>query len=356
MTYYDWDEILKQKSNQELKQMLFDEGTGNDIKEKVKQELERRREQDKIEQENIEHGIYPPIPKVKKSDNKIGRGIISYLSFVLVFTLIFDWDLKLLIIITLVLLLHEMGHLLAMKVFGYKDLSLFFLPFFGAAATGEKEQISKKQKATLLLAGPVPGIVLGMILFFTQTNEIMLEASLVLLSLNMLNLLPVYPLDGGQLLSNFIGNHKENFEKVFFLASAAVVVFFAMRWQDYFLLILPLILFLRVSAVNKNQMQRRKLQEAGFDTNKSFSELTRKEYWTIRDQLAKINPVFAKLIKSDKYERSEKENMIINLMKSLFYKAELNDLSMAHKILIIAVWLGSIAIPLIIVLPKLNIF
>jgi Zn-dependent protease len=38
-----------------------------------------------------------------------------------------------------VLLIHELGHFLAMKAFGYKNLNIIFTPPFGAVATGTKE-------------------------------------------------------------------------------------------------------------------------------------------------------------------------------------------------------------------------
>lgn len=45
-----------------------------------------------------------------------------------------------------VLLFHEGGHLLAMKLFGYQDASVLFLPFLGAVATARKDDATLTQK------------------------------------------------------------------------------------------------------------------------------------------------------------------------------------------------------------------
>jgi len=103
------------------------------------------------------------------------------------------------------LLLHEGGHLLAMKLCGYRDTSLLFLPFLGALATAHKDNATLTQKFWISLAGPLPGLILGVLLaIFLQANPggfpgWLTQASWILIGLNLFNLLPVYPLDGGQI-------------------------------------------------------------------------------------------------------------------------------------------------------------
>ena len=46
------------------------------------------------------------------------------------------WSWKTTWILLPVLLFHEAGHYLAMKIFGYRNLKMFFIPLFGAAVTG----------------------------------------------------------------------------------------------------------------------------------------------------------------------------------------------------------------------------
>jgi stage IV sporulation protein FB len=63
----------------------------------------------------------------------------------------------------------------------------------------------------MLLAGPLPGIIIGMALLFLyhqNSNENYYFAALGFLLLNLFNLLPVSPLDGGQFMETmfFSGN------------------------------------------------------------------------------------------------------------------------------------------------------
>ncbi|MDZ8050478.1 MAG: tetratricopeptide repeat protein [Aulosira sp. ZfuVER01] len=103
-----------------------------------------------------------------------------------------------------VLLFHEGGHLLAMKLFGYRDTSVLFIPFLGALATARKDDATLTQKFWISLAGPLPGLILGIgLAIFAPVNSgfpgWVKEASWTLIFLNLFNLLPVYPLDGGQI-------------------------------------------------------------------------------------------------------------------------------------------------------------
>jgi Zn-dependent protease len=109
-----------------------------------------------------------------------------------------------------VLLFHEGGHVLAMKIFGYRDVTMLFIPFLGALATAKKEDASLTEKVLISLAGPVPGLVIGIGLAIAFSNENPLSIvsdnpswimplSWTLIGLNLFNLLPVYPLDGGQI-------------------------------------------------------------------------------------------------------------------------------------------------------------
>ena len=106
-------------------------------------------------------------------------------------------------ILVLVLLIHETGHLIGMKMFGYRDVQMFFVPFFGAAVSGVQKTASSTQHAIVALLGPIPGIVLGIIsgfVFFRTGNDLYAEAASSFLFINGFNLLPFHPLDGGRVL------------------------------------------------------------------------------------------------------------------------------------------------------------
>ncbi len=100
-----------------------------------------------------------------------------------------------------VLLLHEAGHAFAMRAFGYSDVKIFFVPFLGAATGGRKSNAPVWQQALVLLAGPLPGLVLGLgLMWFSPAwLENVPELAPLFVGLNALNLIPADPLDGGRL-------------------------------------------------------------------------------------------------------------------------------------------------------------
>jgi Zn-dependent protease len=103
-----------------------------------------------------------------------------------------------------VLLVHELGHALAMKAFGYRNLQILFIPFFGAVASGSKRNVPPWQEIAVLLAGPLPGIVAGTLLLATlspDASPLLHNVAWSMLILNYINLLPIMPLDGGRILN-----------------------------------------------------------------------------------------------------------------------------------------------------------
>lgn len=106
------------------------------------------------------------------------------------------------LVLVAVLFLHELGHWAAMRLCGYQDTSIFFIPFFGAAASGRSVDGEAWKEGLVLLAGPLPGLLLGIpvlvggVLLHDETAR---RAGYALLGVNAFNLLPLVPLDGGRL-------------------------------------------------------------------------------------------------------------------------------------------------------------
>jgi Zn-dependent protease len=100
--------------------------------------------------------------------------------------------------------LHESGHALAMRALGYRDVHVFFVPLLGAMTIGRPVATSVRNRLIILLAGPVPGLWLGVVLLAIDQvygpERWLRMPALILLILNGLNLLPFTPLDGGRAL------------------------------------------------------------------------------------------------------------------------------------------------------------
>lgn len=99
---------------------------------------------------------------------------------------------------------HEAGHAAAMRMLGYRDVHVFFVPLLGAMTVGRPAATTVRDRLAVLLAGPVPGLWVAVVLLaihqaYAPAGVLRISA-LTLLILNGLNLLPFTPLDGGRAL------------------------------------------------------------------------------------------------------------------------------------------------------------
>jgi len=53
-----------------------------------------------------------------------------------------------------ILFIHETGHWIAMRVFGYRNLRMFFIPLFGAAVMGRHWNVPGWKKASYRWPAP----------------------------------------------------------------------------------------------------------------------------------------------------------------------------------------------------------
>jgi Zn-dependent protease len=121
-----------------------------------------------------------------------------------------------------VILLHEAGHLAAMKALGYRDTKIFFVPFLGAAAVGRREDAAAWQRAVVFLAGPLPGLAIGLVLLLGSwpLPPFFAHVASMLVWLNAFNLLPLEPLDGGRLLNVLVFSRHAAVESAFVVSTS----------------------------------------------------------------------------------------------------------------------------------------
>lgn len=189
------------------------------------------------------------VPPQSYTASAAWRTLASLLLYILVYYALFR-DLRSILLLVIVIIVHETGHFLAMKKFGYRDMKMFFVPFFGAFVSGQSTFASPFQRAIMILAGPLPGILTGIILFsctiFTE-SDFLLQPALLFMLLNAINLLPVSPLDGGQFLQVLYPASNKILQTVFTLVLILVITWLAFRTRNYLLLILDVFLFYRLS-------------------------------------------------------------------------------------------------------------
>jgi Zn-dependent protease len=151
-----------------------------------------------------------------------------------------------------ILFFHELGHYLAMRVFRYRNVRMFFIPFLGAAVIGQNFSAPGWKKVIVALMGPLPGILLGGVLGFGGLwwhKPLWVEVAVLTLVLNALQLLPVMPLDGGRVVHTLFFSRHWMLD-VGFRALAGVVLVGAWFFvHDWVLLIIGGFMLLSVPAL-----------------------------------------------------------------------------------------------------------
>jgi len=309
-----------------------------------------------------QHLVYPAKPEPEnKKGNVWVRSITSLLLYLLIGYYFFNANWLLVLILTAIVIFHEMGHFVAMKIYQYKELGIFFIPLLGAYASGTKREVSQKQSAIILLAGPMPGIIVGMALLFIsnwqaayfsyQSFGLLRMTATLLIFLNVLNLLPIYPLDGGQLLNRLFLDDTNIVAKIFVLASALALGYLITRLAMansllYVLLVFPIMMLVRLVTDNRHDKLTKAVEATGLNLEKTYEELTDAEYWRIRDVLVANHYLpLRNIAPGPPYEYSLNEDKVVTAIENLLQRTIIQDLSWLGKIIIILVWVGSFAVP-----------
>ena len=166
---------------------------------------------------------------------KLNVLLLSLAAFALVWTLQGNGSQSDLVILVGVLIFHELGHAIGMRAFGYRDVSVFFIPLFGAAASGRPRGVARSKQAIVLLLGPLPGLIAGCVLAWIGGSAWLRTTAVMLLWINAINLVPVEPLDGGQLFQVLVFSRHRILELVFRGVTAAVVVAASLYWHFWVL-------------------------------------------------------------------------------------------------------------------------
>ncbi|MFB2924079.1 MULTISPECIES: site-2 protease family protein [Aerosakkonema] len=213
--------------------------------------------------------------------------IVSLVLFVLSFTAFFQAET--LLILIAVLFLHELGHWLAMKLYGYENTSIFFLPFFGAAATGRKDNATLSEKVIVLLAGPLPGLLLGAGIGITmQANgnihdsKVLFMAISLLVVINYLNLLPIMPLDGGRILNILLFSRHPYTDVLFKIITVSIFIFAGFGLGEAPLLPVGFLVAITIPSSFRSAKVLQKLQQMRLHQNEDAENLLASIFHTIK--------------------------------------------------------------------------
>jgi Zn-dependent protease len=137
------------------------------------------------------------LPKIKLLATS-GTMLVSILAYGSI------WGLPFAVGFVLLLLVHEMGHVIALRREGIKASAPMFIPFLGAVISARSLGDNALAEARVGLAGPVLGSIgaAACIPIWLATGDDFWRAlAFVGLFLNLFNLAPVVPLDGGRAMA-----------------------------------------------------------------------------------------------------------------------------------------------------------
>ncbi|MGI8749446.1 MAG: site-2 protease family protein [Thermoleophilaceae bacterium] len=142
-------------------------------------------------------GLLLLLPKLKILTTS-GTMLVSIGAYALI------WGWKFGVGFVLLLFVHEMGHVLQLRREGIKASAPMFIPFLGALVAMKEMPKDAAAEARVGLAGPIVGSLgaLAVLGLYTLTgNELFKALAFVGFFLNLFNLLPVLPLDGGRAMA-----------------------------------------------------------------------------------------------------------------------------------------------------------
>jgi Zn-dependent protease len=203
--------------------------------------------------------------------------VVTMLIFYVGVGLLFDW--KIAPFVVLIVLVHEMGHYIAMKAFGYRELQMIFVPFFGAAVMGKKPEATQTQRAIVALAGPAPGMLLAsgyavaaLHGWIDMPPDLGQKILLWTVIVNGFNLVPLEPLDGGQLFNALFYSRHPWLETVCKVFSAVIFAYLAVTVSVVFgIIAAAIVMSLRIK--HSIALLSRRLREAGMNAERSLNDM-----------------------------------------------------------------------------------
>ncbi|NJM29574.1 MAG: hypothetical protein HC855_05250 [Rhizobiales bacterium] len=166
----------------------------------------------------------------------IATGVVTFATFAYAFGTVVA------VLLGAALVIHEFGHLLAYRLIGQPWGRLVFLPFLGAVAVPRIGFTGQAQLVFAALMGP--GFSVAVPLFAAiyvhaglPEAEIAIATGLVACALNLFNLLPVEPLDGGIALRSVLARIAGKYARFGLIAIGVTIAVIGWQIEQVLLLI-----------------------------------------------------------------------------------------------------------------------
>ena len=299
----------------------------------------------------VEFELYPEKPHLHKQVVKSNWGltVFTIVLFIAVFLSIYSDRADFVFFLVLVLLVHEFGHFSQMKRFNYENVRMLFIPLMGAFVQGSKDRYSQKESLLVVIFGPFPGIILGSVgLYLSGVYQWdwLLLLSFIFIFVNAINLLPIDPLDGGQILKLLVIRQRDLYLMIFALISSLALIILGLLMKDWLVAGFGFLMGIRVRAMQKNYQLRKDLNELHVNYIVTYEELSNRDYHMIKQVLIKDKPVLAE---RDAYTEEGNSNLAAHV-SDLLIPPITQDLSLLAKVFLFLAWIVLFALPIYLLL------
>lgn len=173
------------------------------------------------------------MPIARSSFGLTPNGILFSLIALASFSYLWGW--KQALLLAAIIILHELGHALAMLMVGIPVKGVYLVPFFGGAAIAGAPYRSEAQNGFVALMGPGFSLLptLAFVLAANETGAADWRRAAELSAIvNLINLAPIYPLDGGQVLKAVLVSVNRWLAQAVGVAGAVAGLWLAWRFGD----------------------------------------------------------------------------------------------------------------------------
>lgn len=155
------------------------------------------------------------------------------------YSYMFTWEFSAMLLI--MIFIHEYGHVWAMKRSGIKTKGIYLIPFLGGVAVADEDFKTRNEEAFCAMMGPWFGFGISLIYllcFYITGNPIFAAGCAWCSLINLFNLLPMNPLDGGRVLKSLAFSVGNTWGIIFLGAGLLFMIVIVVFFQVWFFLLL----------------------------------------------------------------------------------------------------------------------